>query len=57
MVGLGDTSRESYAQAVANRRRALVNACYGLPADCVFVQSDKSATEPLLELLARRRKA
>jgi len=42
---------------VARRRTALVEACYGIPIDCVFVRSDGSATEPLLELLARRRKA
>ena len=56
-VALNDESRASYARGVARRRTALVDACYRIPIDCVFVRSDGSATEPLLELLARRRKA
>jgi uncharacterized protein (DUF58 family) len=55
-VSLDGASREAYQRAVANRRRALVDACYRLPIDCVFVRSDEPVTEPLLELLARRRK-
>ena len=56
-VALNDASRKSYEAAVDRRRREILEACYRLPADCVFVRSDASATEPLLELLARRRKA
>lgn len=55
LVGLSDSSRASYAEAVAKRREALVQACYRLPAECVFIQSDKPAFEPLLTLLARRK--
>lgn len=54
-VGLSDTTRAAYAESVARRRNAMVRACYRLPAECVFIQSDKSASEPLLELLARRK--
>lgn len=57
LVALHDRSRESYAEAVGRRRKALVDACYRIPMDYVFVRSDEPVTEPLLELFARRRKA
>jgi uncharacterized protein (DUF58 family) len=57
MVALNDFSRRSYADAVARRRRALLDACYRVPIDCVVVRSDEPATEPVIELLARRKKA
>ena len=57
VVALNDQSRRFYAEAVARRRKALVDACYRLPIDCVFVRSDEPVAEPLLQLLARRRKA
>ena len=55
VVALDARSRSSYAQAVESRRQALVDACYRIAIDCVFVRSDEPVTEPLLELLARRR--
>ena len=57
IVALHDRSRQSYAEAVGRRRKALVEACYRLPMDYVFVRSDEPVAEPLLELFARRRKA
>lgn len=57
VVGLNRMSRQTYAEAVAQRRRALMDAFYRLPVDCVFVRSDEPVTERLLELLERRRKA
>lgn len=57
VVALHDRSRRSYAEAVAGRRKALVEGCYRLPIDYVFVRSDEPVSEPLLELFARRRKA
>lgn len=56
VVGLSDTTRAAYAESVTRRRDAMVQACYRLPAECVFIQSDKSASEPLLRLLARRKR-
>jgi uncharacterized protein (DUF58 family) len=57
VVALNDQSRRSYEEAVARRRRAIVDACYRLPIDCVFVRAGEPVAEPLLQLLARRRKA
>jgi uncharacterized protein (DUF58 family) len=57
VVSLNGRSRWQYAEAVARRRRALVNASYSLGMECVVVRTDQPATEPLLELFARRRQA
>lgn len=54
-VGLNSQTRQVYAEAVAQRRTTLVNACYSAGIDHVFVRTDGPVMEPLLELFARRR--
>ena len=54
-VGLSARTQEAYAEAVAERRRAIVDACYRIPIDHVFVRTDEAVIEPLLNLFARRR--
>jgi uncharacterized protein (DUF58 family) len=57
LIRLNNRSRRAYAEAVARRREAFVDACYRVPMDYAFVRSDQPVTEPLLELFARRRSA
>ena len=54
-VRLDARTRLAYREAVAERRRAIVDACYRTTIDCVFVPSDQPVMEPLLNLFARRR--
>ncbi len=54
-VALNARTRVAYAEAVARRRAALVDACYGASIDHVFVPTEGAVMEPLLELFARRR--
>jgi uncharacterized protein (DUF58 family) len=54
-VALNSLTRQAYADAVARRRSALVDACYAAAVDHVFVRTDAPVVEPLLELFARRR--
>lgn len=54
-VALNRQNRQAYAEAVAERRRAIVDACYGASIDHVFVRTDAPVVEPLLELFERRR--
>lgn len=56
-VALNARNRLAYREAVAERRRAIVDACYRIPIDHLFVPSDQSVMEPLLNLFARRRLA
>ena len=56
-VRLDAGTRQAYREAVAQRRQAIVDACYRVPIDCVFVPSDQPVMEPLLNLFARRRLA
>ena len=56
-VRLDAKNRQAYGEAVAARRQAVVDACYRVPIDCVFVPSDQPVMEPLLNLFARRRLA
>jgi uncharacterized protein (DUF58 family) len=56
-VRLDAKNRRAYGEAVAARRQAVVDACYRVPIDCVFVPSDQPVMEPLLNLFARRRLA
>jgi len=56
-VALNARTRLAYAAAVAERRRAIVDACYRVPIDHLFVPSDQPLMEPLLNLMARRRLA
>lgn len=56
-VALNTVTHEAYADAVARRRKAIVDACYRLPIDHVFVRTDQVIMEPLLNLFARRRLA
>lgn len=56
-VKLDTKNRNAYRQAVAERRQAIVDACYRVPIDCVFVPSDQPVMEPVLNLFARRRLA
>lgn len=56
-VALGSRTREAYREAVAARRQAIVDGCYRVPIDYIFVRSDEPVMEPLLNLFARRRLA
>ena len=56
-VALNRQTRRAFAEAVAQRRAAIVNACYRASIDHVFVRTDAPVMEPLLELFARRRLA
>jgi hypothetical protein len=53
-VSLSPRTRRSYAEEMAARRDALTRAFYRVPMDHVFVPTDGSPVEPLLELFARR---
>jgi uncharacterized protein (DUF58 family) len=55
VVGVNDRSRHAYTEAVAQRRQAIMDACYRLSMDHVFVRADQPIMEPLFELFARRR--
>jgi uncharacterized protein (DUF58 family) len=55
-VGLGETLRRYYRELVRGRRGQLADAFFGVPIDHVFVQSDRSAVEPLMRLFAERRR-
>ncbi len=56
-VALNSATHAAYREAVANRRRAIVDACYRIPIDHLFVRTDQAVMEPLLNLFARRRLA
>lgn len=56
-IALNDRTRRAYANAVASRRQAIVDACYRLRIDYVFVRTDGAIMQPLIELFARRRSA
>lgn len=56
-VALNSATHEAYSEAVRRRRRDIVDACYRLPIDYVFVKTDQVVMEPLLNLFARRRLA
>ena len=54
-VALNTVTHDTYREAVAARRRAIVDACYRIPIDHLFVRTDQVVMEPLLNLFARRR--
>jgi uncharacterized protein (DUF58 family) len=54
-VGLGRSQRQSYAEAMKQRRRKLIEAFYQVPMDYVFIRSDQHGVESLLNLFAVRR--
>lgn len=54
VLALNEKTRRVYAQAVAARRRTIVDACYRLGIDFVFVRSDAPVLPPVIELFARR---
>ena len=54
-IGLSARLRQRYLESTDARRRALKEAFYKVPADCVFVRSDESAVEPLLRLFLLRK--
>ena len=56
-VALNTRTRLAYGEAVAARRKAIVDACYRIPIDHLFVPADQPVMEPLLNLFARRRLA
>lgn len=56
-VALDARTRQAYLEAVAQRRAAIVDACYRVPIEHLFVRSDQPVMEPLLNLFARRRLA
>jgi len=53
-VGLSARTRREYADDVKRRREDLARAFYRVPMDHVFVPTDRSPVEPVLELFARR---
>jgi uncharacterized protein (DUF58 family) len=53
-VGLGPRSRRAYADAARRRRETLAHALYNASIDHVFVPTDRSPVEPLLDLFAAR---
>jgi len=53
-VSLSPRTRRAYAGEMTARRDALARAFYQVPMDHVFVPTDGSPVEPLLELFARR---
>ena len=53
-LGLGARARRKYAEESARRRQELTRAFYRVPMDHVFVPTDESPVEPLLNLFARR---
>ena len=53
-VGLSARARAHYARDVAERREALARAFYRASMDHVFVPTDQSPVEPVLELFAKR---
>jgi hypothetical protein len=53
-VALSPRSRRAYGDAAARRRESLARAFYRASIDHVFVPTDASAVEPLLELFANR---
>ena len=53
-VGLSARTRRQYADEVKRRREDLARAFYRVPMDHVFVPTDQSPVEPVLELFARR---
>lgn len=55
-VGLGEGIRRRYRELVERRRAELIDGFYRVPMDHVFVRSDRSAIEPLLQLFAERRR-
>jgi uncharacterized protein (DUF58 family) len=55
-VGLGRSLRQQYENLVRRRRTNLVDEFYRVPMDYVFVRSDGSVIEPLLDLFASRRR-
>lgn len=54
-LALSEAVRRRYREGAADRRKALAQAFYRIPVDPVFVQSDKSAVEPLLQLFMSRK--
>jgi uncharacterized protein (DUF58 family) len=54
-VALNAQTRRAFAEAVAARRTAIVDACYAASIEHVFVPTDGPVMEPLLDLFARRR--
>jgi uncharacterized protein (DUF58 family) len=56
-VALNTETHAAYNEAVAERRRRIVDACYRIPIDYLFVRTDEAVMEPLLNLFARRRLA
>jgi uncharacterized protein (DUF58 family) len=53
-VALGARSRRAYAEAAERRRESLARALYRASIDHVFVPTNQSPVEPLLELFAKR---
>jgi uncharacterized protein (DUF58 family) len=54
-VGLGRSSRASYATAIRSHREELSRAFYRVPMDHVFVPTEGSPVLPMLSLFARRK--
>jgi len=53
-VALGSRSRRAYADAAERRRESLARMFYRASVDHVFVPTDRSPVEPMIELFANR---
>ncbi len=57
IVALNDRTRFAYAEARTRWRKRVADACFRIGMDFVFVRSDRPVTQPVVDLLARRRSA
>lgn len=55
LVALNDRTRAAYADAVDARRRAMIDAAYGLGVDVVTVAADQPVLQPVMDMFAARR--
>jgi len=53
-IALTPRTRRRYAEELRRRREALTTAFYRVPMDHVFVPTDESPVEPVLEMFAKR---
>ena len=57
VVAMNDRTRIAYAEARARWRKRIADVCFRIGLDFVFVRSDQPVTQPVVDLLARRRSA
>ena len=56
LVGLGNTQRQLYADAMQQHRNQLINAFYRAPMDYTFARSDQYVVEPLIKMFSTRKR-